>query len=88
MKGKATRAGYTGIVITDSKLPILDHVYKPYFANAERVRLKAEELGLSVTPAVADMGYSGGLLSHDVNLIEGQPVKRMPFVVQWSDLFP
>lgn len=85
---RAKKAGYNGMVITDSKFSILDNVYKPYFVNAERVRVKAEELGLTVTPAVADMGYSGGLLSHDVNLIEGQPVKKMPFVVKGGTLVP
>ena len=85
---RAKKAGYNGMVITDSKFSILDNVYKPYFTNAERVRLKGEELGLTIIPAVADMGYSGGLLSHDVNLIEGQPVKKAPFVVQGGVLRP
>ena len=85
---RAKRAGYNGMVITDSKFSILDNVYKPYFTNAERVRLKGGELGLTIIPAVADMGYSGGLLAHDVNLIEGQPVKRAPFVVKGGVLTP
>jgi hypothetical protein len=85
---RAKKAGYNGMVITDSKFSILDNVYKPYFANTERVRLKGEELGLTIIPAVADMGYSGGLLSHDVNLIEGQPVKKAPFVVKGGVLTP
>ena len=64
---RAKRAGYNGMVITDSKFSILDNVYKPYFDNAERVRRKGEELGMTITPAVADMGWSSGLLAHDVN---------------------
>ena len=85
---RAKKVGYNGMVITDSKFSILDNVYKPYYANAERVRLKGEELGLTIIPAVADMGYSGGLLSHDVNLIEGQPVKKASFVVKGGVLTP
>ena len=85
---RAKKAGYNGMVITDSKFSFLNNVQKSYFDNAERVRLKGEELGISITPGVADVGYSGGLLSHDVNLIEGQPVKKMPFVVQKGALVP
>ena len=85
---RAKKAGYNGMVITDSKFSILDNVYKPYFDNAERVRKKGEELSMTITPCVADMGWSSGLLSHDVNLIEGQPVKRMPFVVSGRLLTP
>jgi hypothetical protein len=85
---RAKKAGYNGMVISDSKFCILDKVYKNYFDNAERVRLKAEELGLNVNPCVADMGYSSGLLSHNVNLIEGQPVKRMPCIVSGGVLSP
>ncbi|MEI8281789.1 MAG: hypothetical protein WCG75_05240, partial [Armatimonadota bacterium] len=85
---RAKKAGYNGMVITDSKFSILDKVYKTYFDNAERVRKKGEELGLAITPAVADMGWSSGLLSHDVNLVEGQPVKKAPFVVKAGVLTP
>ena len=85
---RASKVGYNGMVITDSKFSILDNVYAPYFINAEKVRKKGEELGIAITPAVADMGWSSGLLSHDVNLIEGQPVKRMPFIVKGGMLTP
>ncbi len=85
---RAKKAGYNGMVITDSKFSILDNVQKNYFANAERVRLKGVELGLTIVPTVADMGWSSGLLAHDANLVEGQPVRKAPFVVKGGVLTP
>ena len=85
---RAHLAGYNGMVITDSKFAFLDRVGQNYFDNVAKVRKKAAEFGIEIVPAVADMGWSSGLLSHDVNLIEGQPVKRAPFVVKDGQLAP
>lgn len=85
---RAKKAGYNGFVITDTKFSFLDRVTDTYIKNATRIRDLAKELGLTVTPVVADVGYAGALLSHDVNLIEGQQVKRAPFVVKNGFLSP
>lgn len=85
---RAKEAGYNGMVITDSKFSILDRMGPEYFAKVARVRDKAASFGIRVIPVVADMGWSSGLLAHDVNLIEGQPVKKAPFVVSDGYLQP
>ena len=85
---RAKKAGYNGMVITDSKFSILDQMPKSYTTNVERVKSKGVELGLQITPMVASVGWADGLLSHDVNLIEGQPVKKAPFVVKGGVLTP
>ncbi|MBS1726558.1 MAG: hypothetical protein JST51_07535 [Armatimonadetes bacterium] len=85
---RAHLAGYNGMVLTDSKFSHLDSVPDGYFANAAKVKAKAAEFGIEIIPVVADVGWSDGLLSHDVNLVEGQPVKKAPFVVEGGKLKP
>lgn len=85
---RAHLAGYNGMVITDSKFGILDRVQPSYFEHAAKIRAKAKEFGIEIIPAVADMGWSSSLLAHNVNLIEGQPVKQAPFVVKGGTLQP
>ncbi len=85
---RAREAGYNGMVLTDSKFGILDRMSKDYYVNTERVRKKAEAFGIEIIPVVADMGWSSSLLAHDVNLIEGQPVKKEPMVVKAGALQP
>jgi hypothetical protein len=79
---RARNAGYTGIVLADYKLNILDRVPDHYFKNAARVKAAAREAGLEIIPAVCPIGYSNGLLAHDPNLAEGLPVIDAPFRVQ------
>lgn len=85
---RAHEAGYNGMVLTDSKFGILDRMSKNYYANAERVRKKAEAFGIEIIPVVADMGWSSSLLAHNVNLIEGQPVKKESMIVKDGTLQP
>src|SRR3954452_23194396 len=79
---RAGKAGYTGVVLADYKLNILDRVPAHYFKNLARVQAAARKAGLEIIPAVFPIGYSSGLLAHDPNLAEGLPVKDAPFVVR------
>jgi len=76
---RAKDAGYNGIVLADYKLSILDRVPDHYFKNIARVQAAAKSLDLKLYPAVFGIGYSSGLLSHDVNLVEGLPVRDALF---------
>ena len=79
---RASRAGYTGVVLTDYKLNILDRVIDNYFRNVERVKAAAVKARIELIPALFPIGYSNGLLAHDPNLAEGLPVIDQPFVVE------
>ncbi len=79
---RAAKAGYTGIVLSDYKLQILDRVPDYYFRNAERVKAAAARAGIEIIPAVFSIGYSNGHLAHDPNLAEGLPVLDQPYLVK------
>ena len=72
---RAAAAGYTHVLLADSKFSRLGEMDARYFKNidreAHRCQLKME------SPALFSVGYRT-TLSLDVNLIEGPPVKDLP----------
>jgi len=85
---RAKRAGYNGIVLSDSKFARLGDVPTFYFDNAKRVIGVAKENGIDLIPCVWPVGYASAMLGHDVNLVEGPPVKDAPFVVHGAQAWP
>lgn len=79
---RAARAGYTHVLLADSKLAKLADVPARYFKNVERAKAIAAELKLEVVPALFHIGYSNSMLWHDPNLAEGLPVENALFVVK------
>jgi hypothetical protein len=79
---RAAKAGYTHILLSDSKFAKLADMDARYFRNIERVKKRAAELHLEIVPALFPVGYSNDLLWHDPNLIEALPVRDALFVVQ------
>jgi hypothetical protein len=79
--GRAAKAGYSHVLLSDSKFSRLAQMDKRYFANVERAKALAADLKLTLVPALFSVGYSNDLLSQDPNLAEGLPVKDAPFVV-------
>ena len=79
---RAGAAGYTRVLLNDSKFARLDAMEPRYFKNVERAKAAAKKNGLEIVPAVFGLGYSEGLLSHDPNLAEALPVKDEPFTVK------
>src|SRR5579862_2836793 len=79
---RAAAAGYTQVLLTDSKFAKLDSVEPVYFQNAAKVKKLAEDLHLEIVPAVFPMGWSEALLSHNPNLVESLPVRAALFVVK------
>src|SRR5215472_11688536 len=78
---RAARAGYTHVLLTDSKFGKLEDMDAHYFRNIEHLKALAAELHLEIVPALFPIGYSHDLLWHDPNLIESMPVWGALFVV-------
>lgn len=75
-------AGYTHVLLTDSKFSRLHDVPQRYFKNCAQVKAAAEKNGLQIVPALFGMGYSNDLLNRNPNLAEGLPVKDALFIVR------
>src|SRR5579859_3460038 len=79
---RASQAGYTHVMISDSKFSHLADMSAHYFQNINVVKQAALNFNLEVVPAVFPIGYSNDLLYNDPNLIEGLPVQNTLLVVQ------
>lgn len=79
---RAAAAGYTHVLLADSKFSRLGEMDARYFRNVERVKAIAAKLNIEIVPALFPIGYSNDLLGRDPNLVEGPPVKDVPLVVQ------
>jgi hypothetical protein len=78
---RASKAGYTHVLLTDSKFSKLDDMDARYFKNVERVKKIAAENHLEIVPALFPVGYSNDILWHDPNLIEALPVRDVEMEV-------
>jgi len=78
---RAAKAGYTHVLLSDSKFSKLGDMDARYFRNVDRVKKLAAELHLEIVPALFSVGYSNDLLWHDPNLVEAVPVRDALFVV-------
>lgn len=79
---RAKAAGYTHLLVTDSKFSRVPTLPERYFQNVEQVKAAAKENGITLVPALFGVGYSNDLLSNDPNLAEGLPVKDALFIVK------
>jgi hypothetical protein len=88
---RAAAAGYTHVLLTDSKFARLGDLGSKerfYFENVARVKALATELNLQLVPAVFHIGWSNNMLWHNPNLAEGLPVKDAPFWVRNGQAVP
>ncbi|MGO9108129.1 MAG: carbohydrate binding domain-containing protein [Thermoguttaceae bacterium] len=83
---RAAKAGYNGIVLTDSKFLRWDDLPKQYVANVRRLREALRRRKLAAIACVCPIGYSNELLSRDPNLAEGLPVVDAPFIARGGKL--
>ena len=81
---RASAAGYTHVLLADSKFNRLGEMDARYFKNVARVKRLAAELKLEVVPALFPIGYSNDMLGRDVNLVEAQPVERLAARGAWG----
>ena len=79
---RAKLAGYTHILIADSKFSRLSQLEQRYFNHVERIKKLAAELPMKLVPAVCSVGYSNDILSLNPNLAEGLPVREALYVVR------
>jgi hypothetical protein len=82
---RGAKAGYSHVLLTDSKFGRLGEMDARYFRNVERVKTMAKENHLEIVPGLFPIGYSNDLLWHDPNLIEALPVRDAPFVVKGGE---
>src|SRR5947207_15913040 len=82
---RAGKAGYTHVLLSDSKFSKLADMDARYFKNIERVKKVAAAANLELVPALFSIGYSNDLLWHDPNLIEALPVNDAPFTVHTGE---
>src|SRR5688572_15279283 len=82
MLRRASKAGYNGVLIADSKFSRLADMDERYFRNVARLKALCRELSLEIIPAIFPIGYSEGLLSRDPNLAEALPIRDALFVVE------
>ena len=85
---RAANAGYTGVLLTDSKFCRWGQLPDRYESNVKRFRDECRRLNLECFVAVCPVGYSNDLLNLDPNLAEGLPVIDAPFVVKDGQLVP
>jgi len=77
----ASQAGYTHMLLSDSKFSHLSIEPASYFQNINTIKQAATNLNLEIVPAVFSIGYANDLLFNNPNLIEGQPVTNTLLVV-------
>lgn len=82
---RAAAAGYTRVLLADSKFGRLNEMPREYFQNCERVKQIARDLKIEIVPAVFPVGYSNDILGQDPNLAEGLPVRETLFVVRGGE---
>jgi hypothetical protein len=78
---RAAQAGYTHMLISDSKFSRLATMDAHYFQNINLIKQAGTNLNLEIVPAVFPVGYSNDLLFNNPNLIEGVPVTNALLVV-------
>jgi hypothetical protein len=82
---RASKAGYTHLLLADSKLArlgTLGDIYPRYARNTEAAKAAAMRLKIEIVPAIFNIGYSNSMLFHDPNMVEGMPVKDMELIVR------
>ena len=70
---RAEAAGYTHMLLTDSKFSRLGTVIDRYFDNVRARTRAGPQHHIEIVPTLFSIGYSNDLLSHDPNLAESAP---------------
>jgi len=79
---RAHRAGYTTVLLEDSKFGRLGEMWTAYFDHIATVKRLAAESHLTIIPAICPIGYSNDLLARNPDLAEALPVRNQLFVVE------
>ena len=84
----AAKAGYTGVLINDVKLIKYQVQPKEYAQKLAEFRKACTDCNMKIIASVTPFGYASELLTHDVSLAEGMPVRGAAFVVRDGKLVP
>jgi hypothetical protein len=85
---RAAKAGYNGVLLTDSKFTRWGQLPDRYEKNVKRFRDECRRLNIECFVAVCPVGYSNDILNLDPNFAEGMPVVETPFLVKNGMLIP
>jgi len=78
---RAAQAGYTHMLVNDSKFSRLATMDAHYFNNINLIKQAATNLNLEIVPTIFPIGYSNDILFNDPNLIEAMPVTNALLVI-------
>ncbi len=85
---RAKRAGYNGLLLSDSKMAKFQLQDKSYARNCRKLRQVSTDNAMKLIVCVCPMGYAAEFMAVDPNLAEGMPVRKAPFVVRSGRLEP
>jgi hypothetical protein len=83
---RAAKAGYNGMVFTDSKIESRDPYPDFYVRNVQRMLQAADAEHIQVYPAVLGVGYADALLANDPSLVESMPCRHVAFMAHKGQL--
>lgn len=82
---RAAAAGVTRALLADSGLCRPDRPPSGYRERLTELKGLCDQLGIDLVPGVAQIGYSGAIMSRNPNLDEGLPVRDTLFVVEGGE---
>ena len=74
---RAAKAGYNGVVFTDSKLSSLETYPDFYVKAVDRFLTTAREEHIQVIPMVLSVAWADGMLAHNPSLVESMPCRAV-----------
>jgi hypothetical protein len=77
----AAAHGYNGMALSGG-LDNLDRAKPSVLENLRKLKAHCDARGVEIIPHLMSAGYGGGILSHDLNLAEGLPVRDALFVAK------
>ena len=86
---QAKAAGYTALLVSDTKWHKLQLTDERYKKNLQAFRKTCKDQGIKfVVGGIGPFGYADTFLSHNPNLAESQPVRGAAFIVRDGKLVP
>jgi hypothetical protein len=87
---RARDAGYTGVLLSDTKTLTYPLLREPerWRRNAAKARAAATDLGLELVAGVFPFGYAEPFLANDANLAAGMPIRNAKLVRRGDRLVP
>lgn len=79
---RAAAAGYTGLVLADTKLELPASLNGTFYnLFLQQVLAHAKQKGVAIVPQILSFGHSNSIIDFDKNLAEPQPIVGTPLTV-------